>query len=249
VGVTYFVEGSSQVKTVASRAGGRPRLIAVDDVLRVGRELGMRRLSVNAVAAQLGVSATALYRHVESRWALERLVGESLLAELEPSDDPDDDTERHLLSFGLQLWQFTVEHPGLASYLQVLFPRGDTGMRLLVTEVNALSRRGYAEDAAIVLASAVATLAISLAAREESNASTTGGEQADRFAVERDAANQRLAGDKRLGAAHVGLPDLSTSKYVRLLLAASVRGLVGEIPPGRPIMEVVADHTAAGEDR
>ena len=81
------------MKTVASRTGGRPRLIAVDDVLRVGRELGMRRLSVNAVAAQLGVSATALYRHVESRWALERLVGESLLAELELSDDPDDDIE------------------------------------------------------------------------------------------------------------------------------------------------------------
>jgi AcrR family transcriptional regulator len=65
---------SSQVKTVAARAGGRPPLIAVDDVVRAGRELGMRRLSINAVAARLGVSATALYRHVESRWALEGLV-------------------------------------------------------------------------------------------------------------------------------------------------------------------------------
>ncbi|MDT5219327.1 MAG: hypothetical protein QOF15_1432, partial [Mycobacterium sp.] len=85
------------MKADASRAGGRPRLISLDDVLRVGRELGMRRLSVNAVAAQLGVSATALYRHVESRWALERLVGESLLAELELFDDADDDTEQQLL--------------------------------------------------------------------------------------------------------------------------------------------------------
>ncbi|OBK12639.1 TetR family transcriptional regulator [Mycobacterium asiaticum] len=237
------------METIAQRTGGRPALIAVDDVLRVGRELGMQRLSITAVAGRLGVSATALYRHIESRWALERLVGESLLAELRLDDDPDENVEQHLLSFGLQLWHFTVEHPGLGAYLQVLFPRGDAGMRLLVAEVDALSRRGYGEDAAIVLASAVATLAISLACREESNASTTGGEQADRFAQERDAANRRLAGDERLGATHVGLPELSSSTYVRLLLAASIRGLVGDIPPGRPILEVVAAHTAAGEDR
>ncbi|ORA14500.1 TetR family transcriptional regulator [Mycobacterium asiaticum] len=237
------------MKTIAQRTGGRPALIALDDVLRVGRELGMQRLSINAVAGRLGVSATALYRHVESRWALERLVGESLLAELELTDEPDENVEQHLLSFGLQLWRFTVDHPGLASYMQVLFPRGDTGMGLLIAEVDALGGRGYAKDAAIVVASAVATLAISLAAREESNASTTGGEQADRFVQERDAANRRLADDERLGAAHLGLPELSSSQYVRLLLAASIRGLVGEIPPGRPIMEVVAAHTAAGEDR
>lgn len=237
------------MKTATARPGGRPPLIAVDDVVRVGRELGMRRLSINAVAAQLGVSATALYRHVESRWALERLVGESLLAELELTDDADEDVERHLLSFGLQLWHFTVEHPGLASYLQVLFPRGDSGVRLLVAEVEALGRRGYAADAALVLSSAVATLAISLASREESNASTTEGDHATGFALERDAITNRLAGDVRLGEAHIALPQLSSSEFVRLLLAASIRGLVGEIPPGRPIMEVVAEHTAAGEDR
>jgi AcrR family transcriptional regulator len=110
------------VQSVASRQGGRPPLIAVDDVVRVGRELGMQRLSINAIAQRLGVSATALYRHVESRWALERLVGESLLAELELRDDPMADTEPHLLSFGLQLRDFTAGRPGLAAYLQVLFP-------------------------------------------------------------------------------------------------------------------------------
>ncbi|SON61417.1 Nucleoid occlusion factor SlmA [Mycobacterium simulans] len=236
------------MKTMTSRPGGRPPLIAVDDIVRVGRELGMRRLSVNAVATQLGVSATALYRHVESRWELERLVGESLLAELELSEDPAEDVERHLLSFGLQLWHFAVDHPGLAAYLQVLFPRGDAGVRLLVAEVEALRRRGYSADAAMVLSSAVATLAISLAAREESNTSATGGEQAQGFAAERNAVAHRLASNAQLGAAHVALPQLSSSEFVRLLLAASIRGLVGEIPPGRPILEVVAAH-ATGEDR
>src|SRR6202453_4082074 len=130
------------MQTVASRQGGRPPLIVVEDVVRVGRELGMQRLSINAVAGRLGESATALYRHVQGRWELERLIGESLLAELELGDDPNADTELHLLSFGLQLRDFTAKHRGLAWDLQVLFPRDDAGARLLAGEVEAMSRRG-----------------------------------------------------------------------------------------------------------
>ena len=180
---------------------------------------------------------------------LERLVGESLLAELDLRDDPSADTERHLLSFALQLQDFTAEHPGLASYLQVLFPRGDAGRRLLAAEVEALSRRGYSTDAAMVVSSAVATLAISLAAREENNANATGGDQAGGFAEERDAVADGLSDDPRLGAAWAGLPQASSSEFVRLLLAASIRGLVALIPPGRPFAEVVAELSAAGKDR
>lgn len=237
------------MRTVAPRQGGRPPLITLDDVIAIGRDLGMRRLSINAVAARLGVSATALYRHVESRWELERLVGESLLAELELRDDASADTERHLLSFALQLQDFTAEHPGLASYLQVLFPRGDAGRRLLATEVEALTRRGYAPDAAMVVTSGVATLAISLAARDENDANATGGDQAGGFADERDAVANGLSEDPRLGAAWAGLPEASSSEFARLLLAASIRGLTALIPPGRPFAEVVAELSAARKDR
>ncbi|MBU8841770.1 TetR/AcrR family transcriptional regulator, partial [Mycolicibacterium goodii] len=75
------------VQDVTARVGGRPPLITVADIVSVGRELGMRRLSINAVAPRLGVSATALYRHIDGRWELERLVGESLLADLELGQD------------------------------------------------------------------------------------------------------------------------------------------------------------------
>lgn len=229
------------MQTVASRVGGRPPLIAVDDIVRAGRELGMRQLSVNAVAARLGVSATALYRHVEGRWELERLVGESLLAELELRDDPSAGTEPHLLTFGLQLCEFAAKHPGLASYLQVLFPRGDAGTRLLADEVEALSRRGYSAETAVVLSSAVATLAISLAACEDNKAEATGDDELIGFAAERDAATDRLAADAQLGPTHSALPGLSGSEFVRLLLAASIRGLVST--------DVMAELRAAGEDR
>lgn len=248
MGVTYRV-GVNRMQTVAPRQGGRPPLITLDDVLAIGRDLGMRRLSISAVAARLGVSTTALYRHVDGRWDLERLVGESLLGELDLRDDPDATVEEHLVSFAAQLQSFTAAHPGLASYLQVLFPRGDGGRRLLAAEVDALSRRGYCADAAILLSSAVASVAISLAAREESNAGATGGDHAGEFAAERDAVADRLAGDPQLGAAHIGVSQVSAAEFLRLLLVASIRGLVAQIPPGRPIDDIVAGLAPAGRDR
>ncbi len=235
--------------TVVERAGGRPPLIALADIISAGRDIGMRDLSVHAVAAKLNVSTTALYRHIQGRWELERLVGESLLGELDLPDDPDPRIERHLLSFGLRLVDYTDAHPGLATYLQVLFPRGKAGAMLLAAEVAALGRRGYSTDAAMVLSSAVATLAISLAAREDRNAVAidSGGGASD-FEIERGAADDRLAGDVQLGPAHQGLPRIESRQYVRLLLSASIRGLVSAIPPGRAVDDVIAELASAGED-
>ncbi|KFZ82265.1 TetR family transcriptional regulator [Amycolatopsis sp. MJM2582] len=226
--------------------GGRPAMVAVDDIVRAGRELGMRGLSVKAVAVRLGVTATALYRHVESRWGLERLVGESILAELQLRDEPRHDLERHLLSFALQMRAFMLEHPGLAGYLQLLFPRGDGGQRLLNIEVEALVRRGYEPGAAIVLSGAVASMTIAMTASEENSAAAeeADGDGLDR---EREAVRDRLSRDDRLAAPSAALPQVPRPEYVRLLLTASIRGLIGSCPPGRPVAEMVADLAATGE--
>jgi len=226
--------------------GGRPATVAVDDIVRAGRELGMRRLSVKAVAVRLGVTATALYRHVDGRWGLERLVGESILAELRLRDDPQHGVERHLLSFALQMRGFMLEHPGLAGYLQLLFPRGDGGQRLLNVEVDALVRRGYEPGAAIVLSGAVASMTIAMTASEENSAAA---EEADGAGLdrERQAVRDRLSRDDRLAEPSAALPQVPRPEYVRLLLTASIRGLVGSCPPGRPVAEMVADLAATGE--
>lgn len=218
--------------------GGRRPLIHVDDIVRAGRGLGMARLSMNAVASELGVSATALYRHVQGRWELERLVGESLLAELVLHDDPAHDTPRHLLSFGGQLRAFVLAHPGLGSYLQVLFPRGDAGARLLADEVAALERRGYATDAAIVLSGAVASLSIATAVAEEREAEAAASTG---YPDERAAVIAQLAGDSRFGAAHTTLPQVTPEDFSRLVLTAAIRGLLAVAPPGRPVPDVVAE--------
>ncbi|WKG03421.1 TetR/AcrR family transcriptional regulator [Mycolicibacterium sp. HK-90] len=232
---------------VPARVGGRPPLIAVADIVDAGRELGMRNLSINAVAARLGVSATALYRHISGRWELERLVGESLLAGLELSDDPARSAEEHLVAFGMNLHRYVLGHPGLATYMQVLFPRGEAGTRLLADEIAALGRRGYQAEAAALVSSSVAVMAIGLAAQHELKAEASGGD--DGFVLERDAAAERLAGDAALGPVHNAGMRLSSPQYLELLMTALIRGLLTSVVPGRPITDIVADLTAMGEDR
>lgn len=229
--------------TQSANAGGRPRLIDEADIVRAGRALGMRRLSLNAVAAELDVSATALYRHVEGRWGLEHLVGESLLAELRLRDEGGESVVRHLLSFGLQLRTHMLAHPGLAGYVQTLFPRGESGRCLLSAEIEALGGRGYAPDAALVLCSAVASMAIGYAAAEDVQR-----ERAEGLSAEQEKAAGQLSADARLGEAHRGLPEMDSDTYVRLMLTGAITGLVSVAPPGRPTEEIIAALRAAGED-
>lgn len=218
------------------QVGGRPRQIELSDIVRVGRELGMRDLSLNAVAARLKVSAAALYRHVDGRWGLERLVGEEVLADLDLVDDPAQDADGQLLGFGLQLYRFAVGHPGLPTYLQTLFPRGTGGERLMTDQVAALAPRGYAPDAAIVISGAVASMAIGYAAATEAQR-----EHADGLAEQQQEALTRLHEHAELGVAHRDLPQIDMEDYVRLVLTAAIRGLVAVAPPGRPVDEVLAD--------
>lgn len=227
---------------MVSRIGGRPRQIDTDDIVRVGRELGLHRLSMNAVAERLGVSSAALYRHVDGRWGMEQLVGEGILADLHLSDDPQHDTVQHLLSMGLQLRAYILQNPGLATYVQTLFPRGESGRRLLAAETEALGRRGYARDSAIVLASAVASVAIGYAAAEDVQRQRSEGRQA-----QERAAMAAILADATLGEAHRELPDIDADEYVRLWLGAAVRGFVEAAPPGRPPAEIRAALAAAGK--
>ncbi|MER7274665.1 hypothetical protein ABT369_09430 [Dactylosporangium sp. NPDC000244] len=224
----------------AKNIGGRAPRIGSNDIVRAGRALGMRALSVKAVAAELGVTAAALYRHVDGRWGLERLIGESILGDLALRDDPALGVEAHLLSFAMQLREFLLAHPGLALYLQILFPRGDAGRRVLTDEVKALARRGYSTEAAIVLSGAVASLSIAMAASEE-HSEAAEYEDAGGLGREREAAIAGIVVDDHLGAAHLALPQMQRGDYVRLVLTGAIRGLLLAAPPGRPVAEIIAD--------
>ncbi|WP_344861852.1 hypothetical protein [Amycolatopsis ultiminotia] len=72
---------------------------------------------MNAVAVRLAYRPRLCIDMSMGGGGLERLVGESILADLVLVDDPVHDTVQHLLSVGPQLQSFVLRHPGLAVYL------------------------------------------------------------------------------------------------------------------------------------
>lgn len=231
-------------RTRQTNVGGRPPTLALADIIRAGREIGMLGLSLNAVAAKLGVSAAALYRHVDGRWGLERLVGESLLEDLVLVHDPGDDLEQHLLRFAAQLRRHVRVHPGLGAYLQVLFPRGRAGAAMLERAQGALVERGYEPEAALVLSSAVASLTISLTAGEE-RAAAAAGESG--YAEELESSWELVNDDPALGPPHARIPAVEPERFFSLLITAAIGGLLAVAPPGRPVAEIVADLSERGD--
>ncbi|MGO1684911.1 MAG: TetR/AcrR family transcriptional regulator [Brachybacterium sp.] len=219
---------------MSERSGGRPRQIDEADVVRAGRELGMRELSLNAVATRLNVSSTALYRLVDGRWGLERLVGEDLLDDLRLPDDPQHGLAEHLVSFGVRLGAFLLERPGLGAYVQTLFPRGEGGRRILADEISVLVGRGYSPESAMVVCSAVAGVAVAHAAAQDARRA-----RGEELAVQESAALAGVESDRRLGDARQALPEIDDARYTRLLLAAVVNGILAAAPPGRPVDEII----------
>ena len=219
------------------KTGGRQAQITIADIEREGLRLGLANLTVNGVATALGVTPTALYRHVDGKLGLEALVGEAVLRELHIVDDPDDDVEAHLLSFARQLHTFVLERPGLAAYLQGLFPRGEAGVRLQREAVEALGRRGYSAAGAMLMSGTVASLAINLTAAEERHRPYFEGPHQR----ELEKVYALLAADEVLSAAHQELPMISSEPYFRMVMTGCIRGLVAAAPPNRPVLDALTD--------
>jgi AcrR family transcriptional regulator len=224
---------------VASRpkTGGRQAQITLEDIEREGVRLGMAKLTVNGVASALGVTPTALYRHVDGKLGLEALVGEAILKDLHLTDDPDHGVKAHLLSFAHELRAFILDHPGMAAYLQALFPRGASGIRLQRAEIDALGRRGYSPAAAVVMSGSVASLAINFTAAEERHRPYHEGPH--QREVEKVYA--LLAQDEVLAAAQAELPQITGEAYFRMVMTACIRGLVTAAPPGRALTVILND--------
>jgi AcrR family transcriptional regulator len=231
----YFEMSATLTQTGRRRrpkTGGRRAIVTTERVAEVGRRLGLPGLTVPAVAQELGVSATAVYRHVPNREALEVLVGESLLSELTLDDDATHDVRAHLVAFAEQLHDFALARPGVAAYLMRRFPRGPSGTALLGHEVEALAVRGYDDAAAIVLASSVATLALGQAVHQELRAHDP---------VDEEEALQALAAQPRLLAAAARLPQVDEDRRFHLLMTGVVDGLVAAMPPGLAVADLVGE--------
>lgn len=106
------------VQKTASR--GRPPTITRERIAQAGIDMGLLNITFVGLAAEMGVSHMALYKHVPSLKALKTLVAETLFLRWEApavSDEKDAGLKEYLERFVGALRELVTSNPGLTPYL------------------------------------------------------------------------------------------------------------------------------------
>jgi AcrR family transcriptional regulator len=101
-------------------ARGRPRTITRERLTDAGIEIGLPKVTILGIAAHLGVSAKALYKHVSGLKELKQQIAEEMFLRWElpsPSACGPDGLERFMITFSESMWQLVEMHPGIAPYM------------------------------------------------------------------------------------------------------------------------------------
>lgn len=101
-------------------ARGRPRSITREKIADAGIEIGLPNITVVGMAAALGVSHMALYKHVASLDALKHLVAEEIFQrwELPQAVSPGQiSLQEYLTEFTHSVRTFVKAHPGVTPYV------------------------------------------------------------------------------------------------------------------------------------
>ncbi|OKA25901.1 TetR family transcriptional regulator [Pseudomonas versuta] len=99
---------------------GRPRTITRERIVEAGIEIGLPSITFVGVAAALGVSHMALYKHVANLEALKSMVAEEIFTRWQI---PRADAERrsglkeYMIVFATSVRVFVKAHPGLTPYV------------------------------------------------------------------------------------------------------------------------------------
>ena len=99
---------------------GRPRTITRERIVEAGIEIGLPGITFVGVAAALGVSHMALYKHVANLEALKNLIAEEIFTRWQiPRVDADQrgELKDYLTVFATSVRLFVKAHPGLTPYV------------------------------------------------------------------------------------------------------------------------------------
>lgn len=90
--------------------------VIIEVARQIAREKGFAGVSTRQVAAQLGVTPTALYHHFSNKMSILDRLAETIVQEVVPTP-PQEFWQERLRSFVLQIQQKMLEYPGLNSHL------------------------------------------------------------------------------------------------------------------------------------
>lgn len=125
---------------------GRARALDRERIVRVAVELadehGATGASLSAVAARLGVTPMALYRHVGDKDGLIDLMLDAAEAEIAPTATPDADWRAALHGQLMAEWEMTARHPWYAELVHLRPPAGPHQRRRIEFVLGVLTEQG-----------------------------------------------------------------------------------------------------------
>lgn len=182
---------TDQAKRERRAWGSLTREQIVQAALRVARSEGIDALSVRRLAAELGASRMALYRHVPSKEALLDLAAGALAAQdLEVLIDERADWETQLRRFAHEVRRQLGRYPGTAALLLRRGNASPAGLALAEHGIAILRRAGLDAAAAGVVYAAFFDVVLSRIHRETTAA---GAGPEDRLREPLEAARRRPA--------------------------------------------------------
>jgi TetR/AcrR family tetracycline transcriptional repressor len=131
-----------------ARRPGRPALIDLDRIVAAAKDIDVEGLSMSAVAARLGISASGLYHHVKGREALARLAAQSTLADADVPPDDGRPWADWMLAYARFL-RTVLRHHGAISHVHPGETGSPTSLDRLEQVLHVLVRAGFSKAEAI----------------------------------------------------------------------------------------------------
>jgi TetR/AcrR family tetracycline transcriptional repressor len=133
----------------------------VDAATRIGEKDRFESISMRRVAADLGVTAMALYKHVPTKNALLDLIANTYLADLDLAEDVSQWDER-LRRIFRSFHELMVEHPVLAHVAANQTLEGPSARRMAEVVLAILRNNGFGDAEAVEIFSVLASFTVGL---------------------------------------------------------------------------------------
>lgn len=144
---------------------GRPRIVTDTAIVDAGERITLPKVTVRAIARELGVSEMSIYRHTGGIDALQLLVADGIVARTDFTVPDLADPEDAIVEFAKRMREFVLKHPGIAAHLAGINAKTrGTLSRVEQTQKDFAARYGFSAVHASILVSTVAEHAVALAA-------------------------------------------------------------------------------------
>lgn len=156
---------------------GRPAQLSTEAIVTCALSLGVEQLSMHKIAKTLGVSATALYRHVASKEELIFLCADQITGTVTTPDTQDWQTYLYALARAYRT--AALQAPGSVEFLRHVGLQTPHGLRLMDHALGVMRNAGFGPEGAFMAVAGVISHATDMVLHQELAERRTGNVQGE----------------------------------------------------------------------